>query len=197
MDGTPDLDPMDETTSAGAPGSTPIFSDVSGTASPVSSLDSTPVSETPSSGGDNLPLPDGDGTSGAVPATDATPSDAPLLVAETPTAVEPGTALSSPVALAGTLAELDVITVSSCEPEDVPAIALESTAFTTIFDVNVRSGPGADCEELGISPVGAFIPVTVIGGPVQREGEDLIWVQVEIASETGWIVADALEPVAS
>jgi uncharacterized protein YraI len=101
------------------------------------------------------------------------------------------------VALAGSLAELSVTTVSSCEPESVPAIALESTAFITVSDVNVRFGPGADCDALAISPIGEFLPVTVIGGPVQREGEDFVWVQVEVVGETGWIVTDALEPVGS
>jgi uncharacterized protein YraI len=95
------------------------------------------------------------------------------------------------------LGELDIAAVTSCDPEIVPAIALESTAFTTVSDVNIRIGPGADCDALAISPIGAFLPVTVIGGPVQREGEDLVWVQVEAAGETGWIVTDALEPIDS
>jgi hypothetical protein len=197
MEGTPDLEPVEESTSAGAPDSTPIFNDVNSTASPVAVPDATPLAETPAASGVDQPLPDGDGTSGAMPATDAAPTETPLLVAETPAVQVDGTPVASPAALAGSLAELEVGVVASCELESVPPIALESAAFVTVSDVNIRFGPGADCDPIAISPIGAFIPVIVIGGPVQREGEDLVWVQVEVAGEIGWIVTDALEPANS
>jgi hypothetical protein len=195
-DGTPNLEPLDGSPSSAVPVSTPVFNDVTTDASPAAVTDATPVTaEVPGDGAD-APLPDGDGTSGAFPASDSTPTDAPLLVTETPSAVDAATLPSSPVALAGSLADLEVLTVSSCEPDNVPVIALQSPEFTTIVDVNVRVGPGADCEALPISPVGAFLPVTVIAGPVQREGEDFVWVQVEVAGAIGWIVTEALEPAA-
>jgi len=127
---------------------------------------------------------------------DGTPAEGQLLVAETPTVAADGTPVASPVAAEGSLGELPVTSVTSCEPDSVPAIALASTAFITNSDVNVRFGPGVDCDPLAISPVGAFIPVTVIAGPVQREDEDLVWVQVEVAGETGWIVTEVLDPAA-
>ena len=117
-----------------------------------------------------------------------------MLVSETPVDAE-GTPEASPVA--GSLENLAVVPVTSCEPETVPEIALDSTAYRTVSDVNVRVGPGADCDPLAISPIGGFMPVTILGGPVQRDGEDFIWVQVEVAGETGWIVTEALEPIES
>jgi uncharacterized protein YraI len=59
--------------------------------------------------------------------------------------------------------------------------------------VNFRTGPGAECDL--INTIGINAEVTLLGGPVTREDDDFVWVQVEIAGQTGWIVIDVLEPI--
>jgi hypothetical protein len=201
FDQTPDLGAIVASPAAEVvPESTPVFNDVV-VASPVDDLDgpaATPVAPPVSQQTTSDPLPEGDGTSGAFPVAEGTPegqvqvsqADDPE-ASETPTSVPAG----SPAALAASLDELPVETITSCDVGTVSSASLADPAYRTTVDVNVRSGPGADCEALAISPVGAFLPVTIVGGPVEREGEDFVWVQVEVVGETGWVVTDALEPV--
>lgn len=200
FESTPDLEPIsgtDDDPSA----STPVFNDVvtangGGPATPVSGDIATPIATGVATPQFDGPFPDGDGTSGAMPDDAEAAEETPLLVEETPAAGE-GTPGASPVAVASSLDELEPVVVTSCEPEVVPEIALESTAYRTISDFNIRFGPGADCDTLAISPIGGFMPVTIVGGPVQREGEDFAWVLVEVSGETGWMVIEALEPIES
>lgn len=141
-----------------------------------------------------------DGTSGATPPTsgsdavgEATPADpgSGLVVADEAT---PGVD-ASPETIA--LADLDPVAVSSCEPETVPAFEGAQSEFITTADVNFRTGPGADCDTIGEGPIGSNFPVTVLSGPVTREGDDqFTWVQVQILDQTGWVVLEVLEPAA-
>ncbi len=190
---TPDLEPISGTVDS-IPESTPVFNDIVTTASPAAGDRATPVVPPSTTAQDDGPPPDGDGTSGAFPVVTEEAEEASLLIAETPEDAQ-GTPDSSPVAVTGTLEDLEVLAVTSCEPEFVPVIELESTAYRTVSDVNIRFGPGADCETLAVSPIGEFMPVTLIGGPVQREDEDFVWVQVEVSGEIGWVVVEALEPI--
>jgi hypothetical protein len=176
-----------------------------GTGSPAAS----PITST----GDQSTSPDAseatftgsDGTSGATPVGDggtsasesspgvATPDpNIPFFVAEeaTPPPLPPG---ATPQV--GELADLEPLPVSSCEPEGVPAFNGEQTEFLTTTDVNFRTGPGSDCDPIGDGPIGQNIPVTILAGPVVREGEEeFAWVQVQIADQTGWVVSSVLEP---
>lgn len=142
---------------------------------------------------------EGDGTSGATPPppAGAGPGSGTMLVAETPDAagIDSASPVASPVGEATSLAELSVTMVASCEPETVPEVALADVAYVTADDVNIRSGPGVDCGLLPISPIGVFMPVTLVGGPVSRDGEDFTWVQVTTSTgDTGWVITTALEP---
>ncbi len=195
IDSTPDLEPIPGTTDSESP-STPVFNDVSSVASPIAESSASPVAQPVSTETTDGPAPDGDGTSGPIPATDDEPVETPTDVADTPDDTS-GTPEASPVAGAGSLGDIEVVAVTSCEPEVIPDIALESTSYRTVSDVNVRIGPGADCDLLAISPIGGFMPVTILAGPVQREGDDFVWVQVEVAGEIGWVVTEALEPAES
>lgn len=88
-----------------------------------------------------------------------------------------------------------VSTVTSCDVEAVPPFGGETDQYQTTSDVNFREGPGTDCPLVGEGVIGAYQTVTVIGGPVVREGEAFQWVQVRIGDLTGWVVLDFLEPV--
>jgi hypothetical protein len=153
-----------------------------------------------------------DGTSGATPepAGDEGTSEAtPALDGEQPTSPDDGTPVdeggllvteeATPTAVASTqsgeLDELEPVSVTSCEPGNVPPFGGEQSAFITAQDVNFRTGPGADCDLIGEGPIGINIPVTLLSGPVVRDGDDeFTWVQVQIADTVGWVVADVLEP---
>lgn len=145
-----------------------------------------------------------DGTSGATPEVGgsvspvvestpgsdegATPVDDPFFVAEEATpevGATPGT---------GALADAQPVTVSGCDPETIPPFVGEQVDFFTASDVNFRTGPGADCDTIGSGPIGTNIPVTVLSGPVVRDDDEFVWVQVQILDEIGWVVLDVLEP---
>jgi hypothetical protein len=88
------------------------------------------------------------------------------------------------------------VTVTSCEPDNVPPFIGEQVEFLTVTDVNFRVGPGSDCDLVSEGPIGVNIPATLISGPVVREGEeDFVWVQVQIADDIGWLILSAIEPV--
>ncbi|MDQ3657991.1 MAG: SH3 domain-containing protein [Chloroflexota bacterium] len=142
-----------------------------------------------------------DGTSGATPdpgigidteagtpqGTDTLPED-PAVVSDAATPA----AGATPEAIA--LTDLQPVTVAGCEPETVPPFDGSQTAFITVSDVNFRAGPGADCDTIGDGPIGTNIPVTVLSGPVIREDDEFVWVQVQILDQTGWVVVEVLEP---
>jgi hypothetical protein len=57
--------------------------------------------------------------------------------------------------------------------------------------VNLRAGPGADCDLLSTLQPGT--PVEVISGPVSAG--DFLWVKVVAADAEGWMAEEFLEPV--
>jgi len=121
-----------------------------------------------------------DGTSGATPDQDG-PAATPVNGATPAAEVD--------------LLDVEPVEVSSCEPESIPPFGTEQAEFLTVVDVNFRVGPGADCDSLGDGPIGINIPVTVLSNPVVRVDDDeLVWIQVQIVDQIGWIVADAIEP---
>ena len=197
--GTPDLEPVSGTAET-AQDATPVFNgvvatSVENTATPITESQGTPVPAilgTPQAEG---PVLDGDGTSGPLPAENGATEETPVVVEESPESAT-GTPVASPVASAASLGDLEVVQATSCEPEVIPQADLASTSYRTTDDVNIRFGPGTDCELLAISPLGPFMPVLIESGPVQREGEDFVWVQVQVTSgDIGWVVTEALEPI--
>jgi len=180
--------------------STPVGESTQASASPASGVqpanNATPSAEnTPASG---VLFTGDDGTSGATPpvTTQSTPGSLFVPVDNAPeSSISPN---ASPEASPGAgleLVELTAAVVTSCEPEIIPAITLSDVTYSTVSDVNIRSGPGVDCDPLAISPIGEFQLVTLIGGPVIREGEEFIWVQVTAPSgELGWIVTAGISP---
>jgi len=142
-----------------------------------------------------------DGTSGATPdsgigtdtgvgtpqGTDAPPDD-PVAGSDA------ATPAAGPTPDAIALTDLQPVTVDGCQSETVPPFDSNQTAYITNSDVNFRTGPGADCDMIGDGPIGTNIPVTVLGGPVIREDDEFVWVQVQILDQTGWVVIEVLEP---
>jgi len=140
-----------------------------------------------------------DGTSGATPDSGAgidtgvgTPQAADAPPEDPPAVSDAATPGATPDAIA--LTDLQPVTVAGCEPETVPPFDGAQAAFFTVSDVNFRTGPGADCDTIGDGPIGVNIPVTVLSGPVIRDDDDFVWVQVQILDQTGWVVIEVLEP---
>jgi len=127
----------------------------------------------------------GDGTSGA--------SSGVASSAATPAAPATPVPSASPMASPQPAGEVPVVT--SCNVENIPAFTGEVTVYTLTVDLNFREGPGADCDMIGDGPLGEFSVVDVIGGPVEREGDDSgEWVQVEVGDQVGWLALQYLEP---
>lgn len=99
-------------------------------------------------------------------------------------------ALSTPVA-AGTPSA--ALTVTSCEPNDVPQFTGNGAEYVVKEDLNFRVGPGSDCDAIGNLLV-AGTQVTVISDPVVREGDTTQWVQVSIDGEIGWVSLEYISP---
>ena len=59
----------------------------------------------------------------------------------------------------------------------------------TANGVNLRRGPGADCDV--ISAMAAGTAATALSGPVNAG--DRLWLLVEIDGTEGWIAADFVE----
>ncbi|MBA3276348.1 MAG: hypothetical protein H0T72_11180 [Chloroflexia bacterium] len=180
---------------------TPEQPDISSTGTPVVNEATQPASETAVASSSGAVFTGSDGTSGAVPG-ESGPTEAsvdPVASAETPT---PTVASVSATPMAGATPEVvglgdqDPLSVTSCVPEAIPQLISDQTEYLTSSDVNFRTGPGADCDTIGDGPIGVNIPVTVLSGPVIRTDIDdpFVWVQVQIASETGWVVLEVLEP---
>ncbi len=187
------------------PQATPSVPDESGESTAVATEDATGDESTSSSsfGGS-------DGTSGATPdvGTDEEPGDSetdeatPFFTRDDPTPTPPQatpagegtpTADGTPIAPDdATVADLSPVTVTSCEPEEVPEISIDQVAYLTTEDVRFRAGPGADCDLIDI--IGVNQAATLLGGPVTREDDGFVWAQVEIAGQVGWVVIDVLEP---
>lgn len=173
---------------------TPDAPFLSGDATPVEPATSGNLA-TPESPGGDTSFAGSDGTSGATPFDPETvdeptaPSDS-----ETPSVPDdPATPGATPDGIA--LADIEPVTVTSCEPDTIPSLGGAPTAYLTNSDVNFRAGPGADCDTIGDGPLGTNIPVVALSGPVLREGDEFTWVQVEIAGDVGWVILSVLEPV--
>lgn len=180
--------------------STPVGQSTQASASPTAmeqqSTNGTPVAEnTPASG---VLFTGDDGTSGATPpvTTQSTPGSLFVAVDDSPeSSISPNASPQASPSADVELVELTAALVTSCVPEIIPVITLSDVTYSTVSDVNIRSGPGVDCDPLAISPIGEFQSVTLIGGPVIREGEEFIWVQVTAPSgEVGWIVTAGISP---
>lgn len=122
----------------------------------------------------------GDGTSGATPSlgtADGSSDDDP----ET----DDGT----------TTPATETVVVTSCTSENVPESTGESDAFVVAEDLNVRIGPGSDCEVIGDGPLLAGEAITVLSDPVVRDGEnEVLWVRVELPAGQGWVALEFIEP---
>lgn len=177
----------------------PSFSPGDGT--PVASPDTGTNGTTAQSTETGPTFSGSDGTSGATPSleqpldgvagNEGTPGAAtPFFVREEATPPAFGTPQ------VGELDELSPIAVDGCETDQIPSFNGDVTQFVTVIDVNFRTGPGADCEQIGDDPISADVEVTLLSGPVVREDDtEFVWVQVDINGEVGWIVTSAITPV--
>jgi hypothetical protein len=84
--------------------------------------------------------------------------------------------------------------VEGCEePEELPDVQGESDRVTSPDadeGVNLRAGPGADCDVLATLQPGTA--VVVESGPVQSG--DLLWVKITVEETEGWVAEQFLEP---
>jgi hypothetical protein len=142
----------------------------------------TPVSDTSPDLAATLPpnaVTGSDGTSGPVGLSD-------LLDGE-------GTPAASPVA---TPDLGDVTEVDSCDVVDAPPFQGENATYTPFEEVNFRVGPGADCDPVLDGPLNSGVEITVLSEPVVRsdDADRVLWVQVEVDGEVGWVAAEFIEP---
>lgn len=72
-------------------------------------------------------------------------------------------------------------------PAPLPDVAGSEERLTT-EGINLRTGPGADCEVVRVLAQG--VEVTVTSGPVAAD--DLLWVRVEAGGDEGWVAAEFL-----
>lgn len=98
-----------------------------------------------------------------------------------------GTPLAGGTPVAGS------VTVDSCEVAELPEYLGSDPQQVTIDAVNFRSGPGTDCPVIG-EVIDAGVTVEVLSNPVEREGEDIVWVAVNVDGEEGWLATEFLEP---
>ncbi|MBA2470239.1 MAG: hypothetical protein H0V37_12610 [Chloroflexia bacterium] len=184
--------------------STPVVTDATvepagNAATPVQSniaIAGTPVepqgTQAPVNGTSGADLSGSDGTSGATPDQGASTGGTDV----SPAVADSATPAAGVTPEALNLDELEPLSVSSCEPESIPPYTGGQVIYLTNSDVNFRTGPGADCDAIGDGPIGINIPVLLLSGPVVRTDIDdqFEWVQVQIGSETGWVVLDVLDP---
>lgn len=132
-------------------------------------------------------------TSEANPAG-GTPQPA-VAVGDGTTGPEIGRGMSSASPAASPAAAPGVVT--TCTPDVVPPFGGASAAYVVTEDLNFRAGPGTDCPSIGDGPLAAGTAVTVVGGPVVRQGEeDLEWLQIDVGGVVGWVAADFVNPAA-
>ncbi|MGC4106007.1 MAG: SH3 domain-containing protein [Thermomicrobiales bacterium] len=125
----------------------------------------------------------GDGTSGPPAVAD--------LPARTPTSAGPATPAGSPVASPQVGAR---VLVTSCSPQEVPAFTGSDASYITTSDVNIRIGPGTDCDPAAdILPQGTLLTVT--SGEVVRDGDTgTTWVRVDVDGLEGWVSVEYIQP---
>lgn len=98
----------------------------------------------------------------------------------------------APDAAAGTQV---TTTATSCDVAVPPPFTGVQPQQQTVSDVNLRVGPGTDCDPVG-EPIGQGVAVEVLSDPVEREGDEFDWVQVAVEGTEGWLAIDFLEPAA-
>lgn len=85
-------------------------------------------------------------------------------------------------------------TVEGCEePEELPEVQgrrIRQTAADADLGVNLRAGPGADCELVQTLEPGTRVEVR--SGPVRVD--DMLWVRIEVDETEGWVAEELLEP---
>ncbi|MGC4191925.1 MAG: SH3 domain-containing protein [Thermomicrobiales bacterium] len=122
----------------------------------------------------------GDGTSGPPAIADLPP--------RTPAASTP---VASPAASPAAGAR---VLVTSCSPADVPPFTGATSSFITTSDVNIRIGPGTDCDPAA-DPLAQGTLLTVTSGEVVRDGQDgTTWVRVEVDGLEGWVSTEYITP---
>ncbi len=144
-----------------------------------------------------------DGTSGATPDTNATVAVA-TGVSSSPVA-SPGaffvreetTPDVSKAPEKGNLTSVKPLSVNSCKPGTVIPMPGAPVTYVTLYELNFRAGPGADCAKANEVPISGNTEVQVMSWPVTREGDsENVWIQVKVDNQTGWVVIDGLEPKA-
>jgi hypothetical protein len=90
----------------------------------------------------------------------------------------------------------NVTEVDSCDVVDAPPFQGEDANYTPIEEVNFRVGPGADCESVLDGPLTSGVEMTVLSEPVVRSDDEerVLWVQVEVDGDIGWVAAEFIEP---
>lgn len=178
---TPDLPsvstPGEPATTPGAgSGSTPApVGESSDTATPDLTSDSSRDTEPAAANA----ITGSDGTSGA--------TDSGALLATPESSPEPDT---TPAA-GSSLVEVD-----SCDVAEAPQFSGNNDNWVVTEDLNFRSGPGSDCDSVLDDPLIAGTAVTVLSDPVVRsdDADGVLWVQVEVDGDIGWVAADFIEP---
>jgi hypothetical protein len=94
-----------------------------------------------------------------------------------------------------TAEEADAAEVDSCDVVEAPSYSGDSSSFVTSEEVNFRIGPGSDCDSVLDGPLGEGVEMTVLSDPVVRsdDPDGILWVQVEIDGDVGWIAAEFIE----
>lgn len=114
----------------------------------------------------------------------------------------PSTSAATPVAGASTPSQMATpsastpvaaLTVTSCEPNEVPQFTGTKPDYVVKEDVNFRVGPGSDCDVIG-DPLSQGVRLTVISDPVVREGDPARWVKVNVDGQIGWVALEFIEP---
>ncbi|MGB3329977.1 MAG: hypothetical protein WBA46_13530 [Thermomicrobiales bacterium] len=85
------------------------------------------------------------------------------------------------------------VIVTSCDPAQVPPV-VGDTSYITTSDVNIRIGPGTDCDlAADILPQGTLLTLT--SGEVVRDGQNgTTWVRVDTNGISGWVSTEFITP---
>lgn len=85
------------------------------------------------------------------------------------------------------------VIVTSCDPAQVPPV-VGDTSYITTSDVNIRIGPGTDCDlAADILPQGTLLTLT--SGEIVRDGENgTTWVRVDTNGVSGWVSTEFITP---
>lgn len=75
----------------------------------------------------------------------------------------------------------------------MPAFSGENDQYVTTTDLNFRTGPGSDCDLIDDQVLATGTEVTILSDPVERDGDESLWVQIEADGQEGWVSADFVE----